>query len=633
MKKFDSLAPQIGFVTKVDGLTCTIAAFDYMNDPTLIYNGKVIKNITVNSFVMIEQGFTKIVGKVISESITDHQLSTDIAKKLFHDSRYQKNSIVRNIDTQVVGYIENKIFVSGSKYIPMIGNLATIPDPNIINQIYLNNYSASFNEESESISIGNTINENIRINLPINDFFASHIGIFGNTGSGKSNTLHQLYTSLFSKVDFDTIVNKSTFLVIDFNGEYTGNASFGLLPEQKHIYKLSTRESTDSRLPIKRSFLMDPDILSMLFRATEQTQKPFIKRVISSWKKYENNPDSLASWIKSIILNILKSEPNNILLDFLREVLYKLIPPATSEYSLLKEVNSIYINDRSGRKYVYASSSSSGFINANGLTSTQQQELKIDSIFEHLRVNVHELDFFDEFELRAKLKIITDIIYRRVDFSYISPIINRIGSEKEQWKRVIHVTDRETSEVDSDDKLVHIISLRECNIEIKKMIPLLLAKLTFENAKRNNENSSFHLIIDEAHNILSSQSSRESESWKDYRLELFEEIIKEGRKFSYFLTISSQRPADISATILSQAHNFFIHRLVNEKDLAILNNTISTLDRVSRQNIPLLSPGLCIITGTAMTMPITVQVHFNKQKELRPSSETIDLIKLWKNSF
>lgn len=633
MKKFDSLAPQIGFVTKVDGLTCTIAAFDYMNDPTLIYNGKVIKNITVNSFVMIEQGFTKIVGKVISESITDHQLSTDIAKKLFHDSRYQKNSIVRNIDTQVVGYIENKIFVSGSKYIPMIGNLATIPDPNIINQIYLNNYSASFNEESESISIGNTINENIRINLPINDFFASHIGIFGNTGSGKSNTLHQLYTSLFSKVDFDTIVNKSTFLVIDFNGEYTGDASFGLLPEQKHIYKLSTRESTDSRLPIKRSFLMDPDILSMLFRATEQTQKPFIKRVISSWKKYENNPDSLASWIKSIILNILKSEPNNILLDFLREVLYKLIPPATSEYSLLKEINSIYINDRSGRKYVYASSSSSGFINANGLTSTQQQELKIDSIFEHLRVNVHELDFFDEFELRAKLKIITDIIYRRVDFSYISPIINRIGSEKEQWKRVIHVTDGETSEVDSDDKLVHIISLRECNIEIKKMIPLLLAKLTFENAKRNNENSSFHLIIDEAHNILSSQSSRESESWKDYRLELFEEIIKEGRKFSYFLTISSQRPADISATILSQAHNFFIHRLVNEKDLAILNNTISTLDRVSRQNIPLLSPGLCIITGTAMTMPITVQVHFNKQKELRPSSETIDLIKLWKNSF
>lgn len=629
MKKFDSLAPQIGFVTKVDGLTCTIAAFDYMNDPTIIHNGKVIKNITVNSFVVINQGFTKIVGKVISESIIDHQLSTDIAKKLFHDSRYQKNSIVRNIDTQIVGYIENKVFVSGSKYIPMIGNLATIPDPDVINQIYINNYSSTFDEKMESISIGNTVNENIRINLPINDFFASHIGIFGNTGSGKSNTLHQLYTSLFSKVAFDSIVNKSTFLVIDFNGEYTGDASFGLLPEQKHIHKLSTRENGQSRLPIKRSFLMDPDILSMLFRATEQTQKPFIKRVISGWKKYEDSSDSLANWIRSIILNVLQSEPSNMLLDFLREVLSTLIPSTPGEVYLLDKIYSIHIYDRSEKKYLYSSHTNNGFINADGLTDIQKQELKVDFIYEVLQTKFQELDFFDELEIRAKLRIINDIIYRRVDFAYISPIINRIESEKEQWKRVLHVSDEETLTVNNKDKLVHIISLRECNIEIKKMIPLLIAKLTFENAKNLDENSSFHLIVDEAHNILSSQSSRESESWKDYRLELFEEIIKEGRKFSYFLTISSQRPADISATILSQAHNFFIHRLVNEKDLAILNNTISTLDRVSRQNIPLLSPGICIITGTAITMPITVQVHYNKNKELRPNSDTIDLIKLW----
>lgn len=629
MRNFASSAPQIGFVTKVDGLSCTIAAFDYMNDPTIIHKGKVIKNITVNSFVVINQGFTKIVGKVISESIIDHQLSTDIAKKLFHDSRYQKNSIVRNIDTQIVGYIENKIFVSGSKYIPMIGNLATIPDPDVINQIYINNYSSLFDEKTESISIGNTVNENIRINLPINDFFASHIGIFGNTGSGKSNTLHQLYTSLFSKIDFDRIVNKSTFLIIDFNGEYTGDASFGLLPEQKHIYKLSTRESTDSRLPIKRSFLMEPDILSMLFRATEQTQKPFIKRVIGGWKKYEDNSDSLANWIRSIMLNVLQSEPSNVLLDFMRGVLSTLIPLSSEKSFLLDKINSIYIFDKYEKKYAYTPSLGYWIITPAGLTDAQRQDLNIDDICEHLRTIFHELDFFDELEIRAKLRIINDIIYRRVDFTYVSPIINRIESEKEQWKRVLYVTDEETLAVNSKDKLVHIISLRECNIEIKKMVPLLLAKLTFENAKEFNDSSSFHLIIDEAHNILSSQSSRESETWKDYRLELFEEIIKEGRKFSYFLTISSQRPADISATILSQAHNFFIHRLVNEKDLAILNNTISTLDRVSRQNIPLLSPGVCIITGTAMTMPITVQVLFNKNKELRPNSDTIDLIKLW----
>jgi DNA helicase HerA-like ATPase len=59
------------------------------------------------------------------------------------------------------------------------------------------------------------------------------------------------------------------------------------------------------------------------------------------------------------------------------------------------------------------------------------------------------------------------------------------------------------------------------------------------------------IIIDEAHNILSTESFREAESWKDYRLETFEEIIKEGRMFGVFVTIASQRPNDISPVLVS----------------------------------------------------------------------------------
>nr|UVT38032.1 hypothetical protein cemce18_00028 [uncultured bacterium] len=108
---------------------------------------------------------------------------------------------------------------------------------------------------------------------------------------------------------------------------------------------------------------------------------------------------------------------------------------------------------------------------------------------------------------------------------------------------------------------------------MKKIIPLLLAKHYYEKHKIKIEsppNKTLHLIIDEAHNVLSLQSVREQESWKDYQLELFEEIIKEGRKFGVFLTISSQRPADISPTIMSQLHNFFIHRLVMKKIFSFL---------------------------------------------------------------
>ena len=132
-----------------------------------------------------------------------------------------------------------------------------------------------------------------------------------------------------------------------------------------------------------------------------------------------------------------------------------------------------------------------------------------------------------------------------------------------------------------------------------------------------------------AHNILSHQSSREHESWKDYRLELFEEVVKEGRKFGVFITVSSQGPADISPTIVSQLHNFFIHRLVNDRDLFLIDNTISTLDSLSRGLIPNLAQGSCVVTGTAFDVPMLLQVD-TLERVRQPDSEDVDLLELWK---
>ena len=163
------------------------------------------------------------------------------------------------------------------------------------------------------------------------------------------------------------------------------------------------------------------------------------------------------------------------------------------------------------------------------------------------------------------------------------------------------------------------------------MIPLLLVKNTYNKHKELNEdgiNKSFHLIIDEAHNILSEQSIREESTWKDYRLETFEEIIKEGRKFGYYITLASQRPSDISGTIISQLHNYLIHRLVSELDLRMINNTINTLDSVSKSNIPLLSPGQCIITGTSFSIAKIVQIT-KLDDEAAPDSASANLKNLW----
>ena len=175
-----------------------------------------------------------------------------------------------------------------------------------------------------------------------------------------------------------------------------------------------------------------------------------------------------------------------------------------------------------------------------------------------------------------------------------------------------------------------VSSLKKVNKDIKLLLPMLIAKISYQIHKETNSKNKkiFNLIIDEAHNILSERSAVESEKWKDYRLDVFEEIIKEGRKFGYYLTIASQRPADISPTIVSQVHNYFIHRLINDLDLKMLQNTMPSLDAVSRSNIPTLSPGQAVITGVSFAQPVIVQID-KLDKKQQPDSSNSNLVKIW----
>ena len=151
-----------------------------------------------------------------------------------------------------------------------------------------------------------------------------------------------------------------------------------------------------------------------------------------------------------------------------------------------------------------------------------------------------------------------------------------------------------------------------------------------EQDKKNGQEKYLNIIIDEAHNILSSVSERESETWKDYRLETFEEIIKEGRKFGVFLTIASQRPYDISATIISQLHNFFLHRLINNNDINAIERTVSYLDRLSFETLPILPTGTCILAGLSAQVPVMIDVS-EIDKKYEPDNKTMKLIDNWKD--
>jgi DNA helicase HerA-like ATPase len=245
-------------------------------------------------------------------------------------------------------------------------------------------------------------------------------------------------------------------------------------------------------------------------------------------------------------------------------------------------------------------------------------------VLDELDIAEISADVLIQIRLKIVLQYHHEIINGFSSSEHLSPLLKRIGPRINDLRKVIEVKDARPR------KNITVISFRDVNIHMRKMLPLLICKQLYERKKEENQKDKYlNIIIDEAHNILSSTSERESETWKDYRLETFEEIIKEGRKFGVFLTIASQRPYDISATIISQLHNFFLHRLINNNDITAVERSVSYLDRLSFESLPILPTGTCILAGLSAQVPVMIDIGSIEQ-QFEPDNKTMRIIDKWK---
>lgn len=582
----------VGEVVSVQGTKVVIELYEESNKETLFYDGKKFKGVSIREHILIKRGFRDIVALVQGEHLDIKYTSDD------------HSSYVRRVDLKPIGFYQDDHFNEGIKYLPMIRDVAYLMSEDKVSEIY--------GKQDDDFILGELLKEELPISLPWARLFNTHIGIFGNTGSGKSNTLANLYTTLF-KSKSNNIIGKSHFILIDFNGEYTGS-QLVTGDDKKAVYDLSTRGDDGDKFPLSQSEFWDSEVFGILFKATENTQKPFLKRVVSGRLRFIDTPNSLTIYARKVVKRALTSQsPYKEYSDLLKEV-----AQLTGATELEEKFRSLSWHSM-GEKFVYIGN----YLNGGEFDQTYQQHFS--ALVE--AITVPDLSSFSELRLRIYIQLLSDLVSGHVQFDHIFPLLKRIDASISSLEKVITIGQAD------DNCLLTVISLRKVNQEIKKIVPLLLAKHYYSQHKDKVMNSSppdktLHLIIDEAHNILSMQSTRELETWKDYRLELFEEIIKEGRKFGFYLTLSSQRPADISPTIMSQIHNFFIHRLVNDRDLLLLEHTVSSLDTFSRSMIPDLSRGCAIVTGTSFDLPMVVQ--FNQLPlEHQPDSGDVDLESLW----
>ena len=121
------------------------------------------------------------------------------------------------------------------------------------------------------------------------------------------------------------------------------------------------------------------------------------------------------------------------------------------------------------------------------------------------------------------------------------------------------------------------------------------------------------VIVDEAHNFLGRQIGADDAV---ARLDAFELIAKEGRKYGLNICLSTQRPRDITEGVLSQMGTLVVHRLTNDRDREVVERACGEIDRSASSFLPNLKPGEAAIIGADFPIPLTIQVFPPSAKPL-----------------
>lgn len=172
-----------------------------------------------------------------------------------------------------------------------------------------------------------------------------------------------------------------------------------------------------------------------------------------------------------------------------------------------------------------------------------------------------------------------------------------------------------------------IIDFSEVPSDILPLVTGLLSRIIF-SVQQWTEKEKRHpiaLFCDEAHLYIPQDAKKEEER---KGLHNFERIAKEGRKYGVSLVIISQRPADVSKTVLSQCGNFIAMRLTNADDQSVIRRLFPDSLGGFADLLPILDIGEGLIVGDSCLLPSRVKIT-KPRKDIEPKSATINFWQEW----
>jgi len=200
------------------------------------------------------------------------------------------------------------------------------------------------------------------------------------------------------------------------------------------------------------------------------------------------------------------------------------------------------------------------------------------------------------------------------DFSYCLSLISRINAvlTSQSFACVFKSTDAAlTTEIDqfatSEKRLLRIcLSGVAYEFKAREIVANVIGRHLLNKARGGEYAASpVVVVVDEAHNFLGRQIGGDDAV---ARLDAFELIAKEGRKFGLNICLTTQRPRDITEGVLSQMGTLVVHRLTNDRDREVVERACGEIDRSASSFLPNLKPGEAAIIGADFPIPLTIQI-------------------------
>jgi len=462
---------RVGEVSAVTGRRVFISVDSDKNLSELFFDGDVLRNIAVGSYIDIRKGFISLIGKVEGENAQIDDKKKRTAGRL-PDQRI--------LTVSLVGFLDRKgVFFGGTKELPLVGNEAFLLTREKVHQVH-----SLVATNGIALDIARSEYEGYDIAVPVDGLMNSHIAIFGNTGSGKSNTLAMIFQEFIAKM---RARNQAAFeqncrvIVFDFNNEFVGA---NCLTPHKHVVALSTRNDNGDKIPLGLGGFSDIEIVSILADATEKTQKPFLKRALSLQAKVlgsDNATDYARNILRSQITQILQMSDKlraDLLLDYLRQVL-----PSEDENGESIELQADLTWHNKSAEFQHNNVFLKGNVDQIAKTVAYQHV----SNFELGDDAISNLIHF------AYIQLIYDVLSNRALNEHIAPAINKLRSKQVDIRKLFSPDEQGNL----FQRNVVIIALGNVNLEMRKTIPLLLAKKIYEDHKRLGDGRALNIVIDE----------------------------------------------------------------------------------------------------------------------------------------